>query len=366
MSVGPDDADRGRGVARHAVVRQARGRADARLTDAITDYFLRDDARLDDRMRLAIARLLNGIVGGIETDIRRHAARALVARGADAHAEALLGGHHDVVRRLERAGLLRDRRLMDELIARARGDIVAAALPVDPMATEPGSLLLRLADGEDGVVAAAAAALLAAENRRRAAVDGGAAASDDLPAELHHQLVWWVAASIREAGVAASGDNAAMDRAIVEAAQRSLAAHDEGERPEALAVRLAIAIDARADELATLLIGALGDRSLNLFVALLGRAVDLDYDGARAIVLEPEGDRLWLALRAAGLDRATIARIALALADADRRRDIERFADDLDDIAAMPVSTARSALAPLTLHHDLRLAIDALAREERR
>ena len=153
---------------------------------------------------------------------------------------------------------------------------------------------------------------------------------------------------------------------IVEAAQRSLAAHDEGERPEALAVRLAIAIDARADELATLLIGALGDRSLNLFVALLGRAVDLDYDGARAIVLEPEGDRLWLALRAAGLDRATIARIALALADADRRRDIERFADDLDDIAAMPVSTARSALAPLTLHHDLRLAIDALAREERR
>jgi hypothetical protein len=112
-----------------------------------------------------------------------------------------------------------------------------------------------------------------------------------------------------------------------------------------------------------LLVEALGDRRLILFVAILGRAVDLDFIGARAIVLEPEGDRLWLALRAAALDRPTIARIALALADADPRRDIDIFAEELDAIAAVPVEAARSALAPLTLHHDLRLAIDALARE---
>lgn len=83
-------------------------------------------------------------------------------------------------------------------------------------------------------------------------------------------------------------------------------------------------------------------------------------------MLEPEGDRLWLALRAAALGRPTIARIALALADADPRRDIDSFADDLDAIAAVPVEGARSALAPLTLHHDLRMAIDALAREAAR
>ena len=128
-------------------------------------------------------------------------------------------------------------------------------------------------------------------------------------------------------------------------------------------MRLAAAIDARADEVGDLLVEALGDRRLVLFIAVLGRAADLDFEGARAIVLEPEGDRLWLALRAAGLDRPTIARIALSLADADPRRDIESFADDLDAIAAVPVEAARSALAPLTLHHDLRLAIDALARE---
>ena len=44
----------------------------------------------------------------------------------------------------------------------------------------------------------------------------------------------------------------------------------------------------------------------------------------------------------------------------------ESFADDLDAIAAISREAAQSALAPLTLHHDLRLAIDALAREAAR
>lgn len=306
------------------------------------------------------------MVQGIETEIRRHAARVLSAHGANESAERILRGHDDVVQRLSRAGLLRDRMLMDELLAQVRCDLIAESLPTAVGGPDQPSLLIRLADVADGVVAAAARSLLLAESQRRAAVDQNGVAPGSLPAERHHQLVWWVAASIREAHVAMVGEDPAIDRAIVEAAQRSLAAHDEGQRAESLAMRLAAAIDARAEEVGELLIDALGDRRLLLFMAVLGRAADLDFPGARAIVLEPEGDRLWLALRAVDLDRSTIARIALALADADPRRDIETFADDLDAIAAMPVDAARSALAPLTLHHDLRLAIDALAREAAR
>jgi hypothetical protein len=366
MSVGPEQAERTALGTRIAAARRLGVVADARLSDAIDDFFLPDNARLDERTRVTLGRMLASIVQGIETEIRRHAARVLSGRGADAQAERLLKGHQDVVRRLSRAGLLRDRLLMDELIAQARCDLIADALPPNVAAPEQASVLVRLAEVDDGVVAAAARALLSAEARRRAAAEQGGVPTGALPAERHHQLVWWVAASIRESHVAACGENAGVDRAIVEAAQRSLAAHDEGQRPEALAVRLAAAIDARNDEIGELLVEALGDRRLLLFAAVLGRAVDLDFDGARTIVLEPEGDRLWLAFRAAGLDRSTIARIALALADADPRRDIERFADDLDEIADIPVEAARSALAPLTLHHDLRLAIDALAREAAR
>ena len=361
MSVGPEQAEREALGTRITAARRLGGLADARLTGAIADFFLADDGRLDERTRIDLGRVLAAVVQGIETAIRRHGARVLSAHGADVQAERLLRGHEDVMRRLSRAGLLRDRQLMDELIAQVRCERIAAELPPAAAAREQASLLVRLAEVYDGVVAAAARALLAAEARRRSAAEQGL-----LPAELHHQLIWWVAASIREGQVAAGGEDPAVDRAIVEAAQRSLAAHDEGQRPEAIAMRLASAIDARADELGGLLVDALGDRCLLLFVAVLGRAVDLDFTGARAIVLEPEGDRLWLALRAADLDRQTIARIALALADADPRRDIERFADDLDAIAAIAPEAARSALAPLTLHHDLRLAIDALAREAMR
>lgn len=372
MSVEPEQAERESLGTRIGAARRLGAIEAVRLTGAITDFFLPADARLDDRTRGLLSRLLSGIVQGVETDIRRHAARRLASDGNDSKAEQMLRGHQDVVRRLSRAGLLRDRELMDELLAQVRCDLIAERLL--PMATAGGrasegdqpSLLVRLADVDDGVVASAARALLTAEARRRIAAEPGAAPSGALPAERHHQLVWWVAATVREGHVAAAGEDRAVDRAIVEAAQRSLAAHDEGERPEAAAVRLAGAIEARANEVGPLLIDALGDRRLLLFIAVLGRAVDMDFACARQIVLEPEGDRLWLALRAAGLDRETIARVALSLADADPRRDIEAFADELAGIAAVPVEAARSALAPLTLHHDLRLAIDALAREAAR
>jgi hypothetical protein len=130
-------------------------------------------------------------------------------------------------------------------------------------------------------------------------------------------------------------------------------------------MRLAAAIDARPDELAPLLLEALGDRRLSLFVAVLAQAIGLEFEQAQALVLEPEGERLWLALRAAQLDRPTIARIALALSDADPRRDIEAFADDLDRIAAIPPAEARLALAPETLAPDFRAAIRALERAAR-
>lgn len=333
---------------------KARALADARLLGAMDDLFLRDDSRLDERTRLALAQLLNSTIGGIETELRRQAARLLAARGATAAAEALLSGKV-AAERLARAGLLRDEALIETLIAHVRRQLLAAALPValrgDAAATDEASLLVRLAAVPDRVVATTARALLVADSREGVT----------LAAELQHRLVWWVAAAIRP-----TVPDADADRALAEAATRSLGAHDEGEGTSAAAIRLAIGIDARTDELAPLLLESLGDRRLSLFVAVLAQAIGVDFEQAQTLVLEPEGERLWLALRAAQLDRSTIARIALALSDADPRRDIETFADELDRIAAIDPAEARLALAPETLDRDFRAAIRALARPERR
>lgn len=333
-------------------------RDEAQLSAAIDDFFLDDDARLDDRTRLTLARVLGAIIGAIEADIRGHAARVLGGWAEDAAAAAIRDPHPATLDRLLAAGVLRDRVLMEELIGRVRQDLLAEALPTAVAAPDQPSLLVRLTEVADSVVASAAATLLAAQSRRRSANDLGVVAGTELSAENHHRLVWWVAAAVREA----AGDDPSVDRAIEDAALRSLAAHDEGDRLEALATRLAIAIDARPGEVAALLVEVLGDRAVALFIAVAARAVALDFDQMRTVLLDPAGDRLWIVLRAAGLDRATIARIGLSLADADPRRDVESFADSLDAIVAVPVDEARAALAPLALHPDLRRALADLAR----
>ncbi len=368
MSVGQDPVSDAAPPRIDAVSRAetARLRAEARLANTIADFFLDADGRLDERTRLTLARVLDGIVGAIEADIRRHAARLLAGAGDTKRGEAVLkpsGRQGGVVARLTRAGLLHDDELMDELIARVRHDLIADALPIAIVGPDEASLLVRLAGVPDSVVASAASALLAAESRRRAANENGTVAGSELSAELHHRLVWWIAAAIRADLRDATAEG---DQAIIDAALRSLSAHDEGDRPEAVAMRLAAAIDARPEELPSLLIESIGDRRLSLFVAVLAQATGLAFDQARGITLEPEGDRLWLALRAIDLDRPTIARIGLALSEADPRRDIEAFADALDGIVAGSIADARAAIAPLALHPDFRAAMRALARSDRR
>ena len=69
---------------------RARLRAETRLAGTIADFFLDADALLDDRTRLLLAQVLGAIVGAIEWDIRRHAARLLVGDGATRAGEAML------------------------------------------------------------------------------------------------------------------------------------------------------------------------------------------------------------------------------------------------------------------------------------
>jgi len=328
------------------------------LATAIDDFFLPESHRLDERTRLGLGRLLRALAETVEGEIRDHGVRQLQVQGETELADALAaaGGVFAV---LSDSGLLRDSELMAELIAQVRQELLADSMPVqahdDP---ERPSLINRFVQHPDRVLAQSAMGVLIAESRRRSLPEAGPLPQTDLPAELHHKLVWWVAAALR-ARVAAE-DVAALDRVLAEAAQRSLAAHDEGDRVEAAVMRLAAAIDAQPDELPELLNEALGDRRVTLFAGLLAHALGVDYPVARSLALDPASGRLWVALRALDLDRAAIARLGLALTEADPRRDIEAFAETLDTIMAISVEDARAALAGLRLPIDYRAAILAV------
>jgi hypothetical protein len=350
-----DAADKLLARAATAEVRAYRG-----LTIAIEDFFLPEDARLDERTRSGLATLLAGLVETVEGEVREHAVRQLHGRGESRLVVALNDREDSTLSRLWQSGLMRDPELMAELVARVRQELVGGALPMHaPDDPERPSLINRFVQHPDRVVAAGAMAVLIAESRRRASPDVRQFTRTDLPAELHHRLVWWVAAALRER-VGEGGD--VLDQALSDAAQRSLAAYDEGDRLEATAMRFAAAIDAQSQEIADLMVESLGDRRIVLFIAMLGHALGVAYSLAREIVLDPAADRLWLALRALELGREPIAQIGYALCEADPRRDLEAFADMLDVIAAVEPDAAREVLGPLRLHPDYRAAVIALQR----
>lgn len=341
-------SDAGAGVgALLARAAAADARAERRLATAADDLLQRD-GRLDDQVRALVWSALDRLIGAIETDIRHQIERQ--------HGAAAVGSQDNgsVACAVVDAGVLDDRALLDELVARAWGEAIAGALPgiVADTDSRP-SLLTRLAAGSDRVTAAAATIVLSASARRR---DGDEnAGRGDLPAELQHRLTWWVAAALR-------GNQAGRDAALVDAAKRVLAAHDEGIRLEAAASRLAAALDPAPEEVGELLEEALSDRQLAVFVALLAHALAIDPGSVRAMVLDPDGSRLWLALRALDLSRPTTARIALALADADRRRNAHGVADAIDTVMAITPDHARAALASLKLPAEYRAALRALER----
>jgi hypothetical protein len=336
------------------------------LSGAIADFFIHDSHRLDERTRLGLTRLIRALIDTVEGELRDHGIRQLQAQGEGELAESLARST-GVFAALSESGLLRDRTLMAELIAQVRQEQLAAALPIqahdDP---EQPSLVNRLVQHPDRVLAQCAMGLLIAESRRRSVPEQGPLPQTDLSAELHHRLVWWVAAALRQCVPGGSERDmsgaALLDRVLAEAAQRSLAAHDEGDRVEAAVMRLAVAIDARPEELPELLDEALGDRRVTLFAGLLAHALGVDYAVARDLALDSASSRLWVALRALGLERPAIARLGLALAQADPRRDIEAFAEQIDTIMAITVEDARAALAGLRLPVDYRAAVQALRR----
>ncbi|MBW6532082.1 DUF2336 domain-containing protein [Sphingomonas sp. RRHST34] len=352
------DSDLAARVAAQAA--SADGRAGARLSATIADVFADVRDRLDERTRVAINRLAETTVAAIERDIAGHAARLLEARGFPDAAALLAGNRAMTLPRLVESGLMRDPGVMGEMIAQARVDLIDEALAAQRAPGGTATLAAALAESADGVVRARAVAYLVADSRRRLAHADRRA---ELPEAMHERLAWWVAAALRER--LGHGVPPEVDRALSEASQRSIAAHDDGERVEAAAAQLAAAIDPVAGALPQLLIDSLGEARTDLFVALLAHALGIEFAEARGLTLDADSDRLWLALRALGIERHLIAQVGFVLCEADRARDVETLPDSLDRVATLAPETAARAVAPLTLHRDFRAAVRALARSPR-
>ncbi|MGN7999870.1 DUF2336 domain-containing protein [Sphingomonas sp. 22176] len=309
------------------------------------DLAIPENLRLDERTRTAMLIALEQIVGSIEASLRR----AVVPEG--------FPGIGPTLPLLHTAGLAADGVLVHELLARIRLDQLAAGLP-HRAAEHPArpSLLGRLAEHPAPELSEAARALLLAESRARSPEAG----RWRLPFTLHQRLLWWVASAMREQAGTLAG--VALDEALCAAvaAECALAARYAEEQLEAVALRLATAIAPEPRERARVLLEALRDRHVSLFLASLAQAARIAFADARALLLDPGAERLMLVLHALELPRGAIAELCFLLSDADPRRDLAAMADMIDMLATVDVARARELLADLRLPSDYREARAAL------
>lgn len=301
----------------------ALARAEARTRAVMDDLFLPDEARLPDRVRTAAASMLRTAVESIETALRRATGMA----DAAGTAYPMLG----------RAGVLRDAALVEELVGEAAREWLEERLLPGAEAGEQG-LTARLLDDADPDVRAATAKVVEGKGQVR------------LPADIHRWLAWRVAAALRGSGDANTEAQLALAASSLEA----------GESGAQAAERLIEMLERRSRRSGSLLADALRDRSTVLFVAMLARAVRLDYGQARMLLVEPTEPMLWVALRSAGLRRGKMAEIGAILAEADPRRDLHGLADALDAVTALSAEAVERLLDPLRLPAGFRHAIRAL------
>ena len=190
-----------------------------------------------------------------------------------------------MVDRLARAGLLRDGDFAAECLARVRLELITAALPfATAIDSDAPSLLTRLAQSSDRVVATAAAAVMIGESHRRGVAEGGSLAGTGLPRRACTSA-WCGGSPPHCANASRARPTMAWPRStarIAESALRNVAAHDDNDRLEAAAMRLAEAVDAQPDELPALIDEILRDRRLVVFAAFLAHALGVTYrPGAR-------------------------------------------------------------------------------------
>ncbi|SFJ67424.1 hypothetical protein SAMN03159338_2136 [Sphingomonas sp. NFR04] len=333
--------------AQDLLARAAAAAAHERALGAATarDLAIPESLRLDERTRAAMRIALDQIVAAIEASLRR----AVVPEG--------FPGIGPTLPLLHAAELAADPALVHELLARIRLDQLAAGLPhrAADHSARP-SLLNRLAEHPAPELSEAARALLLAESRARSPEAG----RWRLPLTLHRRLLWWVASAMREQAGTLAG--VALDEALCAAvaAECALAERCAEEEVEAVALRLAAAIAPEPREHARVLLEALRDRHLPLFLALLARAGDIAFADARALLLDPGAERLLLVLHALDVPREAIAELCFLLSDADPRRDLAALADTVDMLAAIEIAKARDLLAELRLPAGYREARAAL------
>lgn len=322
-------------------VSPARATGRDRLGAVRADFFLDDETRLTEQER--------ALMGGMLASLLDQLVDELAIGLPPALAEQL---------EIARPGLLRrlwDRRVLD------RPELVALLLRrsdeqrLSSLGTN-GPVAAMVGDADEAV-AEAAMALTVARGRRKDRFGRLGVEFDDLPAEEAVALVYLIAAGIRS-GMGGGGDH---DAAIADAAGQLLGRHDEGNRLDARVAALGNTLHDRhraTDELACSLAES---GEVALLAALLSARAGVGPITGWLMIVEQGAHCAMLLARLAGVERATAARIVVALGDALAIRDPAEAIGEYDRLSDEEVERHRRWLRLPRRYRD---ALEAIGEDD--
>jgi uncharacterized protein (DUF2336 family) len=323
-----------------------------RLSVAVADLALPEALRLSDWQRTTVTALLGKLVRTTEDELRTSLAERFSSKDQVALHAALTSAHVAIAGPiLERSGALSDANLVAALIRRSEEHRLGTR-----SATGAGLLLDLIRDSEEAG-AEQAMAIIIGQARRMDQFSDPVAARTELSAELQHRLVWRIAAALRHYMVERHGIAAAQaDEAVVGAAERLLAAYDEGDTLEARALRLARRLHETGRLSDDAIARSLAEGVFPLFLAALAVRAGLAYVSAWEILSDPRGRGTVFLLKAAGIERDQAAAILAALETSDARIGLQADLFDVTD-----ENTARDALRLWQVNPGYREALAEIA-----
>tara|TARA_R110000782_G_scaffold13999_23_gene41796 strand:+ start:14624 stop:15766 length:1143 start_codon:yes stop_codon:yes gene_type:complete len=355
------------------------GAARAQLANAVTDLFLPAAQRLTDQQRALMTDVLGRLLGTVEMEVRRHLAEALSRSPASQpDLEARLASDSIEVARpiLERSRVVRNPALMDIVIQCAEEHRMAIALreTVSPPLTEAlaerglkGSeddVLEGLIRTEDPVLSRRAMELLVAESKRNGQFQQPLLTQNDLPADLAHEVYWWVAAALRRHILKNFViDQAVLDPMLERAAKRAMVEYDDTQSVQSRALQLARRLNELGELTDGFLLRTLRQGRLSLFTAAFAARAKIAFNTVWRIVTDPASESFIVLAKAVDVSRDATASLVIVLGDLGNAAsarppsavaEVLRLHDELD------VASARRVLNYWQLDVGLRQAIDDL------
>ncbi len=302
------------------LVRLARDRSEAgrrAFADALTDIFVADGTDMSDQERSLMYDILHRVIHDIESAMRVEVSQHLAEMPDVPRDLAKILANDDIEVAypiLTLSTVLLDEDLIEVARNRTIEHQVAIAERPD-ISEEVSDVLVEL--GEETVITtllknssaritSATLEYIVEESRRINAFQEPILRRNDLPPHLAARMVMWVSAALRQYIL----DNFAIDEAVLDDALESVSLDIIHSAPLPTGTKskeLAKVLQEAGEITPQLLVNALRDGEMRLFVALFERYTGLDENLIMDILLEPAGEGLAIACKANGVGKAYFA-----------------------------------------------------------